>query len=219
MSVGWSNDAHDAELDARAGRTDKPTVTGRATTRALWWAAVVAAGACLVASVVVAGVLGGSFHVAFVAAAWAYNLGLSRTAWSWAAYAVAFACLPFFLVVGLDGSWPPAWMVVVLSLVGVSAHLGNALPDLERDGTAGVGGTAVRLGRRRSTVLAWVLLGAATGILALVARDAAPWLAGVVVLAYAAAVVVGLRSRHPQAMFAAVVAVVAVDAIVLVLAA
>lgn len=121
LSVGWSNDAVDADLDARAGRLDKPTVAGLVAPRTLWRAAVIAVSACVVASVLVAGLVGGAFHIAFVATAWAYNLGLSRTAWSWVPYAVAFACLPFFVVVGLDGSWPPAWMVVVLALVGAEA--------------------------------------------------------------------------------------------------
>jgi 4-hydroxybenzoate polyprenyltransferase len=217
LSIGWSNDAVDADLDIRAGRLDKPAAAGLISTRALWRSAVVALAACATMSVVVAGLVGGLFHLGFVAAGWVYNLRLSRTAWSWVPYAVGFACLPPFLVVGLTGAPPPVWMVAVMVLIGVSAHLANALPDLERDGAAGVGGAAVRLGRRRSTALVWVLLGAATAVLAAQAASRSVALAAVVVVAFVVALGTGLLGRGGDVMFRAVVAAVAVDALVLVL--
>jgi 4-hydroxybenzoate polyprenyltransferase len=45
-------------------------------------------------------------------------------------------------------------MIVLFSLVGVIAHLLNALPDIELDRNAGKGGLAVSLGRQKSLLLA-----------------------------------------------------------------
>lgn len=169
LSVGWSNDAHDAELDRQAGRLDKPVVQGVLDERRLWWLASLLLVASAIGSWMVAGWLGGSFHVLALCAAWAYNLRLSRSTWSWLAYAVAFGSVPAFLSYGLDGGAPPGWMVVVVALIGVSGHLSNAAPDVMRDTDAGVGGLAVRLGADRSSRLCWMLLALASVVLAGVA--------------------------------------------------
>lgn len=154
LSIGWANDAHDAALDRAAGRTAKPVVAGSLTSRALMRAAL----AMLVASTVlslVAAWPAGAWHVVAVLAAWAYDLRLSRTAWSWLPYAVAFACLaPFAMLGSPDPAWPPAWLVVALAAIGIAAHAGNALPDLARDRAAGVGGMATRLGERGTRAVA-----------------------------------------------------------------
>lgn len=217
VSVGWSNDAFDADLDRRSGRRAKPVVVGSVTARLLWTMAVASAAACVVASVAAAGLVGGAFHVVAVAAAWSYNLALSRTTWSWLPYAIAFGCIPGFLTWGLDQGPPPAWMVVTFALVGVSAHLANALTDLESDRSAGVGGAAVHLGAQSTVVLGWSLLGAATTILAATATDASLILASVTVVGYAAAVLISVFRPGPQVMFRALVAVTALDVVVLLL--
>src|SRR5271169_840243 len=54
LSVGWSNDARDAERDTASGRTDKPAAVGLISARALWLAAAVA----LVGTLVLAAALG-----------------------------------------------------------------------------------------------------------------------------------------------------------------
>ena len=57
-----------------------------------------------------AGRQAGAAHLTGVAAAWAYNLGVKRTAASWVPYALAFGLLPAFVTLGLPGRpWPPAW--------------------------------------------------------------------------------------------------------------
>ena len=212
LSVGWSNDAFDATGDARAGRLEKPTVEGVVSVRALWVAAGVALLASSALSWVVAGLVGGSFHVFALAMAWLYNVALSRTVWSWLPYALAFGSMPLFLYLGLDGSPGPWWTVVVFAFVAVSAHLANALPDLESDTAAHIDGLVIRLGARRSTLLCWLLLGAATGILLTVAAlAAAPWTAGVLVLGFASAVLYGSRSAKASAMFVALLGVALLD--------
>lgn len=217
LSVGWSNDAYDAPLDARAGRSAKPTVRGDVTARALW----VAAGAAFVASSAlswaVAGAVGGSCHVFAVVMAWLYNTLLSRTAWSWVPYALAFAAVPPFLTYGLDGSPPAAWTVAVFAIVGVSAHIANALPDLADDRAAGLDGFVVRLGRARAQRLCWALLGVGTAILALVAAGSVPAYGVVVIVAFVVAAVAGVRSHHRSAEFVALLAVVVVDVAALVI--
>ena len=174
LSVGWSNDAHDAELDRRARRLDKPVVQGLLDERDLWWLAGVMLVASSIGSWVVAGWRGGSFHVLALAAAWAYNLRLSRTVWSWVAYAVAFGSVPAFLSFGLDDQPPSGWLVLLVALVGVSGHLANAAPDVMRDSEAGADGLAVRLGAARSTRYCWVLLALALVVLAAATLAALP---------------------------------------------
>ena len=217
LSVGWSNDAFDAALDARIGRTDKPTVADDVSARALWIAAVAALVVASLISWAVAGWIGGSFHVFAILMAWLYNVRLSRTAWSWLPYALAFGVMPAFLSVGLDGEPPTAWSVAVFALVGVSAHLANALPDLESDRAAGVGGLAVRLGPAWSVRLCWLLLAAGSGILAAVTAAVSVWLTVAVIGAFVVALVLGSRSRRRAGMFYALVAMVAVDVALLVM--
>ena len=94
LSVGWSNDAHDANLDARIGRSTKPTVTQDVSARALWLAALTALLIAIASSWAVAGWLGGSFHIFAILMAWLYNIRLSRTAWSWLPYSLAFGAMP-----------------------------------------------------------------------------------------------------------------------------
>ena len=219
LSVGWSNDAFDAELDARVGRTSKPTVTGVVTARALWVGALIALVAASALSWAVAGPLGGSFHVFSILMAWLYNTVLSRTPWSWLPYALAFGAVPAFLTFGLTGTAPSAWMVVVFAIVGVSAHLANAVPDIDADRAAGVDGLAVRLGARRSLVACWTLLGIGTAILAAVTMPEQVLLAVVVMCVFVIAVLVASVWRRSGAAFAAVMSVVVVDVGVLVLAA
>lgn len=214
LSVGWSNDAIDAGHDRAAGRAEKPTVRGEVSPRTLAVLACVALLASAVTSWWVAGLLGGTFHVVAVLLAWAYNAGLSRTAWSWVPYLLAFACVPPFLTLGLDRTAPPAWLVVVFAAVGVSAHIANALPDVESDRAAGLGGAVVAWGARRSALVAWVLLGASTAVLALVAST--PVLVAWVLLGYVAALVLAARSSSADALFHALLLAVAVDLVAIV---
>lgn len=218
LSVGWSNDAFDARVDAVAQRTSKPTVSGLVSSRALWIGAGLALAVSCILSWAVAGWLGGSFHVFALAMAWLYNTALSRTPWSWLPYALAFGAMPAFLTYGLDGTAPPLWTVAVFAIVGVSGHLANAVPDLDTDAAAGMDGLALRMGRRRALLTCWVLLAVGTAILAIVTAQQRPAIAAIVVLAYVVALTVSVTARSEAATFRTLLAVVAVDVVALILA-
>lgn len=215
LSVGWSNDAHDASADARSGRLDKPTVREEVSSRGLWLGAGTALTVATVLSWVAAGWGAGSFHVFALLAAWSYNLGLSRTAWSWLPYALAFGAMPLFFFVGLTGGPGPWWTVAVFATVAVSAHLANALPDLEADQKIGLDGAAVRLGARRTAILCWLLLGIGTTTLIAVSVSSgnSPWAPIALLVGYLGAIAFGSLSRRRDAMFIALLVVVVLDLI------
>ena len=123
-------------------------------------------------SFVAAGWIGGAAHIAAVASALAYNFFLARTVWSWVPYAVSFALMPLFIAQAASPSlWPTIPVVLLSVLVGVTAHLLNAIPDIAIDRNTGWGGLAVSLGKRRSMILAAVLVVAAAVCLGLVISD------------------------------------------------
>lgn len=217
LSVGWSNDAVDAERDAGVGRTDKPAAAGRVGRTALWRAAALAAGATLVLSLVLGAVAGAALLLLPVAG-WAYNLGLKGTWLSGAAYAVGFAGLPAGVFLA-TGAGVPGWAPVAGALLGLGAHVANVLPDLADDEATGVRGLPHRIGVRASAVLLAVSLGAAS-VLAALGPPGGPGPARLVgagiavVLAVVLAVAVA-RRPDSRAVFPAVV-VLAVLTVVLV---
>ncbi|MEU2452335.1 UbiA family prenyltransferase [Streptomyces sp. NPDC012765] len=158
LSVGWCNDRADLRRDLAAGRRDKPLAAGRVSAAAVTWAAGLALLLCVPLSLA-CGLLAGAVHLVGVAAAWAYNLRLKRTAVSWLPYALAFGLLPAFVTLGLPGSpWPPPWLTAAAALLGAGAHFANVLPDIEDDLATGVVGLPHRLGARASAALAGLLV-------------------------------------------------------------
>jgi 4-hydroxybenzoate polyprenyltransferase len=186
LSVGWSNDWIDSERDVRAGRPDKPVARGALPVPVVRRAALLALAACVPLSLAM-GVAAGAAHLVAVAAAWAYNARLKGTLLSWAPYALAFGLVPSIVTLGLPGTpWAPWWATAAGALLGVGAHLANALPDLDDDLAEGIRGLPHRLGGPVAAGLAAVLLLAATALLALGPGEAGP--AAVAVLVVAAAV-------------------------------
>jgi len=166
LSVGWANDARDAERDRAALRLEKPAVRGWISQRGLWTAAAIAATSCVPLSIVAGGPIGGAAHIAAVASAWAYDLWLKATTWSYLPYMVSFGLVVPFLTYGLTPPQPPAaWAVAALALLGLGAHLANGIPDIETDLATDSQGAVGRLGRRTSANLAVLALLAATGLL------------------------------------------------------
>jgi 4-hydroxybenzoate polyprenyltransferase len=158
VSVGWSNDYIDSKVDKQLNRPDKPVVRDQLDPRELRWPIALALIAVVPLSFLAAGFIGGAAHLLAVASAWAYNLYLSRTKWSWLPYTVSFALLMVFLFQAASTTfWPAPLVLLVAALVGVIAHLLNALPDIDRDVASGVGGLAVSLGKRASWALTCVL--------------------------------------------------------------
>ncbi|MDF9811045.1 UbiA family prenyltransferase [Streptomyces sp. SPB162] len=218
LSVGWCNDAFDARRDLAAGRRDKPIAAGDVRAGTVWTAAGCALALCVPLSLA-CGPLAGAVHLAGVAAAWAYDLRLKSTAWSWLPYAAGFASLPAFVALSLPGHpWPAWWIGCAGALLGVGAHLGDVLPDIRADLALGVRGWPQRLGARGTRLLLPLPLVAATAALALGppgppgTRSAAALLAAVLV-----AVAGSVVGRHRQrAAFAAAIAVAALDVALLV---
>ncbi|HET8600757.1 MAG TPA: UbiA family prenyltransferase [Segeticoccus sp.] len=166
LSIGWSNDWLDAARDRAVARTDKPVASGRVSERTVRWAALCAL-ALMVPISLALGWLPAVVHALCVAMGWAYNAGVKATVASFVPYAVCFGLLPAVATTALPGRpWPPWWMVATGALLGLGAHVLNVLPDLEQDRLTGVRGLPQRLGRRAASVVAPLLLLAATVVVA-----------------------------------------------------
>ena len=217
LTIGWSNDLIDAGRDREVGRVDKPVARGDVSEREVWWAVAVAGVLCVAFSLA-CGVAAATVHLLLgVASGWAYNLGLKRTAWSAAPYAVAFGTLPAVVTLALPTpAWPAPWVMVAGALLGVGAHLLNALPDLTDDERTGVRGLPHRLGAGTVRWLAPVVLTVASAV-ALAGPQGRPaawqWAAFGVCLGLAG-VAMTARGKAP---FVAAVGIAALDVVALVL--
>jgi len=221
LSVGWSNDWIDAARDTAVRRPDKPIAVGLVSRRTVGRAALVALVLTLPLSLLL-GPPAGLVHLAAVASAWAYNLRLKYTIWSWAPYAFSFGLLPAIVTLALPGQpTPPGWATAAGALLGVGAHLANVLPDLEDDARTGVRGLPHRLGRQASGVLATIALTTASLLVVLGppgSPGVAAWVALAVVLLIAAAgTVVALRQSQSRLPFVATIGVAGVDVVLLLL--
>lgn len=218
LSIGWLNDAVDAERDRAVGRTDKPVVAGAVSAATVRTATVVAAVVCVPLSLA-SGLVAGSLHLVAVAAGWAYDLGWKSTRWSVVPYVVCFALLPVFVVVALPGGpGPPWWLPVAGGLIGAGAHFANVLPDLDDDAATGVRGLPHLLGAAACRAVAAALLLAATVVLAFVV-PVPGWLAVATPVVAVVILVSGLvagRRRGSRAPFRSVL-VVALLAVALLL--
>lgn len=163
-SLGISNDAIDSPRDTEAERWEKPIPAGDLSRRVAWTVAIVSA----VGSLVLSFLVGPDVALAqavFLAAGWAYNLGLKGTVWSGACYALGFGSLPAIVAYAAPSAqFPPVWVVVIAAMLGLSAHFANVLPDLGTDRTQGVVGLPHLLGPRvvPSVLAALTLISGAT---------------------------------------------------------
>lgn len=166
LTIGWGNDALDAERDRLTARPDKPAATGEVAPVTVARAAAVAAVAAVVLSLLL-GWAAGLVSVGTVACGWAYNAWLKSSILSWLPFALAFGLLPAIATLAADPPrWPPLWAMIAAGLLGVAAHLANVLPDLLDDAATGVHGLAHRLGAPATALLtAMVLLAASLVIL------------------------------------------------------
>jgi 4-hydroxybenzoate polyprenyltransferase len=216
LTIGWSNDLIDRSRDRSVGRADKPLATGELAVRTVTIACAAAVVAVVVLSLL-CGIVAGLVHLGCVAAGWAYNLGLKRTVWSWAPYALAFGGLTVFVSLAAGGGLPELWIPAMAAMLGVGAHLVNTLPDLADDEATGVRGLPHRLGAGRTRVLAVIVLAAASCVVAVASRELPLYLRAGALLVVAALAVVALRTRG-RTPFRAAIAIALVDAVLLVAA-
>ena len=217
LSIGWSNDAIDAERDRSTRRADKPIASGAVPAPAV----ARAAGVALVLAVALAASLGvraGAAALVVLAAGWAYNGGLKATVWSWAPYAIAFGALPAVATLARpDHHFPAGWALAAGALLGVAAHLANVAPDLADDLATGVQGLPHRLGPRGTSVLGPTLLAAAASIVFVGAGPRhSGWriVAFIVALSAAgAAAVIAARADQGRRYFLAVVVAAGLDVV------
>ncbi|WEH32217.1 UbiA family prenyltransferase [Streptomyces sp. AM 4-1-1] len=213
LSVGWCNDAFDARRDIAAGRRDKPVAVGSLGRGTVWRAAFTALLLCVPLSLA-CGPASAAVHLTAVAAAWSYNLRLKTTALSWLPYVVGFGGLPAVVTLSLPARpWPEWWVLTAGALLGVAAHLGDVLPDLEGDLREGVRGLPQRLGATGIRLLLPVPLLAATAVLVL-GPQGSPGGGGVATLGAAALMAFAgpvLGRYWSRAPFVGTVAVAAVD--------
>ncbi len=154
LAIGWSNDALDAARDSEVGRTDKPVAQGLLSRHAVWTAAASAALATVPLSLAL-GWRSGLVQLSVVAWGGLYNWCLKSTVLSPLPFLFAFGGLPALATLARPAhALPPIWTLVAAGLIGVSAHFGNVLPDLEDDRRTGVSGIPQRLGRSGSSLAA-----------------------------------------------------------------
>jgi 4-hydroxybenzoate polyprenyltransferase len=165
LSIGWSNDLIDEERDRAAGRPDKPIAAGAVERRTLVIALAVATSAVVPLSLAL-GWWAGAAHLLGVLCGWLYNLGLKSTLLSPIAYLIAFGALPAVATLARsDPALPPWWATAAGALLGIGAHFGNVLPDIDDDRRAGVRGVPQRMGRPGAAVVAGLAVVVAAGLL------------------------------------------------------
>jgi 4-hydroxybenzoate polyprenyltransferase len=221
FSVGLSNDWLDIERDRASGRTDKPAAKG-SLNASLVRNSSLAAG---VMALLVAGLLGWEslgWMVFMLVAGWAYNLGLKATAFSVLPYAVGFGILPVFVTLSVEESQiPPAWVVVVAALLGVSAHFANTLPDLLEDRATGVRALPHIVGQRISALViaATAILASSIAVYQSVTLASFVGLIGLLATILLAGIASGLSLRQtpPRVIFPLLVLASLVNAILLML--
>lgn len=221
LSVGLSNDWLDADRDRAVGRTDKPVALGLVSRRVVRTAAFVTA-ALAIALTIPLGLGATLAHAAFLVSAWGYNVGLKSTILSGLPYVVSFGLLPLIVTLALPNpALANAWAIAAGSLLGISAHIANVLPDLEDDRATGIRGLPHRLGSRTSgIVIALTLAAAATCVVVGIGGGGAIQFMGLgvsILLALVCATLV-VTGRAPRLVFRLIIAAALVDVTLLALA-
>ncbi len=163
LAISVHNDYCDRALDAQA----KPW---RALPRGLLTPAQARAWTATLAGLSLAAAVPLGLTVVFLvavgmAAGFAYNARLKRTAWTWLPFWVALPTLPLnaFATVG---RWEPhLWLVYVIGApLVLSVYIADTLADLESDRVLGVRGLAHRLGPGGARLTCWAALVLAQGL-------------------------------------------------------
>lgn len=209
-SVGWSNDAIDADRDVRVNRLSKPVVAGLVTKKQIANASVAAFVLCVVLSLA-SGWRAAAVHIVAVLSAIAYNAKLKATVFSPVPYGISFALLPAFVTLGLPAhGWPQVVVMIATGTIGVGAHMVNAVADIDDDATTLVRGLPQRLGARRSLDVGAALLLIAGVLVAqrCAHRELAYWLVGVLAVVDGGVLLAGATARPRVAWRLAMLAAV-----------
>jgi len=205
FSVGLSNDWLDYERDKTVGRKDKATVRFDVSVKLVRNASLVSAGIAL-AIATSAGWATALLMIAMLVIGWSYNLGLKANALSFLPYALGFGVLPIFVTLAAEPSLvPPWWVMLAASLLGVSAHFANALPDLFQDRETGVRALPHILGQRSSAFV--IAASAASASLLVVTQSKSldqgfAWAGFAVTMALAlTASALALKAQPPRVIF------------------
>jgi 4-hydroxybenzoate polyprenyltransferase len=169
FSIGALNDLVDAPRD-EGRRPAKPIPDGMVTEATAIAIVVAGAGLGLILAapsgpvVVVVGMAG-------LAIGYAYDLRLKGTAWSWLPFAIGIPLIPVFAWLGVTGTLPARFLVLLPLTVaaGSALAIANARADMEVDRAAGTGSVAIGLGEERS----WAVH---AGLAAIVVVVALGWL-------------------------------------------
>lgn len=207
LTIGWSNDLLDAERDRASRRSDKPLATGQISSREVTLGIVVAAIISITCSLPLGAPAAAAHLILLVGSGWAYNLVLKRTAASVIPYVIAFGALPTIVTLSLpEPAIARPWLMITGALLGIGAHLVNALPDLADDLATKVSGLPQRLGAWRSRIAAAAALAAGSSVAILGSPDSTPllaWASWLVVAALVAITLVGQGKLPFRAALAA----------------
>ena len=202
IAIGLSNDVIDVARDRRAGRTDKPLVTGALSAPTAWVVVVGSSVVSLTLSVLVNPWVG-LWQAVFLFSGFAYNAGLKATVLSALPYATGFAALPTLVSLGTQPpSWPAWWVMFVGASLGVSAHFANVLPDGESDRAEGIRGLPQRLPGAMTATALVAITTLASAILIWQGGALAMWVtvpAGVAAIAVSVAGAMQVRRTPPTA--------------------
>lgn len=221
FSVGLSNDWLDYERDKLVGRKDKATVRFEVSAKLVRNASIASAGFALVAAISL-GWATALMMTGMLVIGWSYNLGLKANALSVAPYALGFGVLPIFVTSALDPSQvPPWWVMLAASLLGISAHFANALPDLFEDKETGVRALPHILGQRTSALI--IATSAASASLLVVTQSASidpsfAWSGFVLTVGLSlTASALALKAQPPRVIFHLLIAASLVNVVLLML--
>lgn len=219
FSVGLSNDWLDYWRDSQVGRKDKPTARGQVSVKLVRNASLVS-GVIAFALASSVGWAAALMMVAMLVVGWSYNLGLKTNQLSVLPYAVGFGILPIYVTLTINpAQMPPWWVVVAASLLGVSAHFANALPDLFDDKETGVRALPHVLGQKVSALVIASAAGFASLLVLTQSTKLNPAIAtsGLVLsvgLALTASLL-ALRPRPPRVIFHLLIAATFVNVVLL----
>ena len=205
LSVGLSNDWLDLDRDLAAKRKDKPLVSGELSSTLVRNCALLAAIISIIFSFTL-GLIPALLIFPGLLVGWAYNLGMKSNWSSVIPYAIGFGMLPIF-VLSVRGTFTSEnlWTVAVASLLGVSAHFANVLPDLIADRRTGVRSLPHILGQEISALVITTTAVAASAIIVAQAKELegkVAWFGfGLTCLLALTASILSLKPNPPRIIF------------------